>query len=99
MDNTPAQEQSKNRNIVVLRRHSHNRYTRVIYQADLEELLLLSREFSEARDRWCRKKSEIIAALKAGASVERGLHVARLESYFRSGYDVVPQTCIRLVVR
>jgi uncharacterized NAD-dependent epimerase/dehydratase family protein len=70
-----------------------------VLQRDLEELLLLSRVFSEARHEWERKRAYIREALRAGARVESGVHDARLESSPRPDYYVAAQTVERLVVR
>lgn len=48
----------------------------VIVQEDLEEILLYEVELREAKARYERKRQELIARLRAGATVEHGIHRA-----------------------
>jgi len=97
MSSTPNHPADKN--VLVLRPRNPGRFAHTVYQEDLEELLLLSRYFSEARDRWEAKRTEIRAALETGARVENGVHTAELVQLGPADYAVKRASTLRLVVR
>jgi hypothetical protein len=70
-----------------------------VTQYDLEELLLYSREFSEARERYDTKKEYIKSALDAGATVEFGVHTAFFEEQEGGGFAMPRWKTKKLVVR
>ncbi len=78
----------KRGNLLVLPPAKEGRFAHTITQEDLIELQLLSREFSEARERWEKKRDWIKAALRAGALVEVGVLTVRLEKRKGGGFDV-----------
>ncbi len=86
-------------NVVVLKPRSSGRFTHTVYQEDLEELLLLSRYFSEARERWENKREYIRSALASGARVEEGIHSAKLVATLPSCYTIRRAASFKLVVR
>lgn len=53
---------------------------RVIQQSDLEEFFFLRREKEEALRRYRAKRQRLIELLEAGATIEPGVHTARLEA-------------------
>lgn len=89
---------SQTENLIVLRRPV-KQPAHTIYQEDLEEYLLLTRLMREAEKAWKKKRSDIKSALRAGARIEPGVHVAVLEADQRNGYVVAPCSSFKLVVR
>lgn len=95
----PQQGQTSQTNVVVLKPRNNGRFFHTIYQEDLEELILLSRYFSEARENWEKKKEEIRAALASGARIEPGIHTAELIRVTGANYAVQKKNSYRLQVR
>ncbi len=90
---------SQNGKLLVLRNRNEGNFIHTIYQEDLEELLLLSRELTEARKAYLIKKDAIKTALRAGAAVEPGIHTAELVSHQGGGFEIQLYTYMSLLVR
>lgn len=80
-----SRRKKRGNNLIVLDRRRENH--RMIYQSDLEELLLLSRHLRDAESAWKQKRACVRDALTRGAIVEPGVH------------EVVHRYCVKLVVR
>jgi len=73
------------KSLIVLKRHdARAERRRVIQQIDLEEFLLLSREMRESAERWREKRNYLKKLMEAGATIEPGVHTARLERRCRT---------------
>lgn len=62
-----------------------------VRQQDLELLMLYRRELRQLRESWKAKHDEIREALRHGARIEPGVHVAKLETRSRAGkpYEIL----------
>jgi len=89
----------KRSNLLVLPPAKEGRFAHTVTQEDLIELQLLSREFSEARERWEKKRDWIKAALRAGACVQDGVLTAKLVKRKGGGYNVEVYDYEQIIVR
>ena len=62
----------------VVAKNTHNPKLPEVTQRDLEEIILLRREFLEARERYQLLRAKLQDALVRGADVEYGVHTASL---------------------
>ena len=88
-------------NVLVLKLRKKNpaRFAHTIYQEDLEELLLKRRLAREACKEVEQKEEFIATALRTGARVEEGVHVADLVPVERSAFRMKACKYFRLSVR
>lgn len=93
------EEGKKQSNLIVLHPVGEGRFVHTVTQKDLVELKLLSREFSEARERWEAKRDWIKAAIRAGARVEDGAFIVELVKRSGGGYNVEVYEYEQVVVR
>lgn len=85
--------------LIELRPANDGRFAHTVTQEDVVELKMLSREFSDARERWERKRDWVKAALRAGASVEDGALTVGLVKCQGGGFTVEVYGYEKVVVR
>ncbi|MBZ5702138.1 MAG: hypothetical protein LAN84_09845 [Acidobacteriia bacterium] len=85
--------------VLKLRRKNLARFAHTIYQEDLEELLLKRRLAREALKEVEKKEEFISTALRTGACIEEGLHIAELVRVERCRFRMKSCKYFRLSVR
>ena len=85
--------------MIQLKPRNEGRFAHTIYQEDIIELKLLSREFDDARRAYLDKRKYIRAALESGATVEPGLHSAEIIVCEREGFTVLAGTFKKLIIK
>lgn len=101
MRTNPRSGNNGNGNVVVLKLRSQNpgRFAHTIYQEDLERLLLRRKNAREANEALSEIEDYIAEALRTGARVEEGVHVAELVPVDRGAHRVKACKYFRLSVR
>jgi hypothetical protein len=92
-------ESNRESNVIELRSVNDGRFAHTIYQEDVVELKMLSREFSDARAAWEAKRDFVKAALRAGAAVEPGALTVALVKGKGGGFNVQVYDYEKVVVR
>jgi hypothetical protein len=92
--------QNGNGNVITLKLRGKNpgRFAHTIYQEDLEKLLFRRRQVREAKKELSEIAKYIGTALRTGARVEDGVHIAELVPVGRGASHAEPCSYYRLSV-